>query len=50
MRLYMATWAAALMVGAASGQTSTADEILQSAKSQAAQGQRAILVTFHASW
>ena len=50
MKFYMATLAAALMAGPASAQTSTADEILRSAQTQAALGQRAVWVMFHASW
>lgn len=50
MRVCMATWAAALMTFTAAAETPTADAILRSAKTEAAQGQRAVWVTFHASW
>jgi hypothetical protein len=47
----MATFTAAIfLAGSAAAQPPTADAILQSAKTQAAQVQRAIGVTFHASW
>jgi len=50
MRLHRGILIAALMAGSAAAQPSSADAILQSAKTQAAQGQRAIWVMFHASW
>jgi hypothetical protein len=52
MRVTIATLAAALLtcVAAAETPTPTADRILQSAKTEAAQGQRAVWVMFHASW